>query len=64
MTAPVGDPLPLDDLGRRDLRRAERADLARVNEIGQRAQHLVDVSVRIRNPHLVQVDPVCLQPLE
>jgi hypothetical protein len=64
VAAAVGGPLGLDDLRGGDLRRAERADLARPHEVGQRAEGLVDIGVRIGNAHLVEVDPVGPQPTQ
>ncbi len=40
---------------------AEAADLALVDEIGERAERLVDVGARVRTVDLVEVDPVGLQ---
>ena len=62
LQAPVArHPLRLDDLAGRERRRADVADLALVDEIGQRAERLVDVGVRDGTMHLVEVDPVGAQ---
>ena len=61
VTAPVRDPLRLDDLLGREGGGADRADLAAAHQVGQRGQGLVDVGVRVRAVHLVQVDVVGLQ---
>src|SRR5205823_6930542 len=58
---PVRDPLRLDDGFGREGGGADCADLARVDEVRQRGQGLVDVGVRVRTVHLVQVDVVGLQ---
>ena len=55
------DPLRLDDLRGQERRRAEVADLALADEVGQRAERLVDVDLRPRAVHLVEVDVVDLQ---
>ena len=43
-------------------RRADVADLALVDEIGERAERLVDVGVRVGAMQLVEVDPVGAEP--
>ena len=58
------DPLRLDDLRRRVGRRAEVADLALRDEVGQRAERLLVVGPRVPAVHLVEVDPVGVQALE
>jgi hypothetical protein len=40
------------------------ADLALVDEVGQRAEGLVDVGVRIGTMHLVEVEPVGAEALQ
>ena len=60
----LGCPLRLDDLRRGDRRGAEGADLARVDEVGERAERLVDVGARIEAVDLVEVDPVGAQPAQ
>jgi hypothetical protein len=64
VAAEFGGPLGLDDLRGGNLRRAEGADLARMHEIRQSAEGLVDVCVRIGDAHLVEVDPVGLKPTQ
>ena len=64
VAAAIGDPLRLDDLRGGNLRRAEGSDLAGAHEVGQGAEGLVDIGVRIGNAHLVEVDPVGLQPAQ
>jgi len=54
--------LRLGDLARRERGRADVADLALVDEVGQRAERLVDVSGRVGAVDLVEVDPVGAQP--
>ena len=61
MASAIGNALSLDDLRGGDLRRAERADLAGMHEVGQRAQGLIDISARIGDTHLIEVDPIGLQ---
>ena len=56
--APLGDPLRIDDLARRKRRRPEGADLAGVDEIGQRRERLVVIGVGIGAVDLVEVDLV------
>ena len=60
--AALGGPLGLDDLRCQDLGRAEGADLAGADEIGQRAKGFVDVGGRIETVDLVKVDPVGAEP--
>ncbi len=59
--APLGDPLGLDDVGGGHRRRADRADLAAVDQVRERGQRLLDVGVGVRPVDLVQVDVVGLQ---
>jgi hypothetical protein len=59
-------PLPRRPLRFHDLTggkggRADVADLALMDEIGQRAERVVDVGVRVGTMHLVEVDPVGAQ---
>ena len=51
-------PLGLDDLAARVRRRADVADLALLDEVGERAERLLDVDGRIGAVHLVEVDVV------
>ena len=55
-------PLRLDHLVRRERRRAEGADLALPLQVGQRGESLLDVRAGLGPVHLVEVDPVGLQP--
>ena len=57
-------PLRLDDLAGGEGGRADVADLALVDEVGQRAERLVDVGVRVGAVDLVEVDPVGVQAPE
>jgi hypothetical protein len=57
-TAPLGDPLSLDDVGRGGLRRADRADLAAADQVGQRGQGFLDVGAGIVAVKLVEIDVV------
>ena len=59
--AVAGGPLRLDDLAGGERRGADVADLALLDEVGQRAERLVDVDGRVRAVHLVEVDPVGAQ---
>jgi hypothetical protein len=45
-------------------RRAEGADLALSLQIGERAQRLFNIGVRVGAVNLVQVDPVGVQPAQ
>ena len=56
------DPLRLDDLRRRERRGADVADLALLDEVGERAERLVDVGLRVGAVDLVEVDPVGAEP--
>ena len=60
----LGGPLPLDHLPPREGRRAEVPDLAQTLEVGQRAEGLLDVGVRLGAVDLVQVDVVRAQAPE
>src|SRR6185312_3343095 len=63
--AVAGDPLGLDDLRRGERRRADVADLALADEVGERAERLVDVGRRVLGAvDLVEVDPVGVQALQ
>ena len=62
--AALRDPLRLDDLVRREGRRAEDSDLALPLQIGECREGLLDVGARVRTVHLIQVDPVGLQPTQ
>ncbi len=64
VAAALSGPLGLDDLGGGNLRCAEVPDLAGLDEVGQGAEGLVDIGVRIGHPYLVEVDPVGLQPAQ
>ena len=64
MAAAFGGPLRLDDLVGGERGRADRPDLAAAHQVGQGGQGLVDVGVRVRAVHLVQVDVVGLQPAQ
>jgi hypothetical protein len=57
-------PLRLDDLAGGERGRADVADLALLDEVGERAERLVDVGVRDGAVHLVEVDPVGAQAPE
>jgi hypothetical protein len=54
----LGGPLRLDHLLSGEGRRAEVPDLAERLEVGQRAQGLLDVRVRLGSVDLVQVDVI------
>ena len=56
--APLGDPLGLDDAGGGGLRRADRADLAAADQVGQRRESFLDVGAGIGAVKLVEVDVV------
>jgi hypothetical protein len=60
--AVLGNPLRLDDLVRRKDRASDVANLARVNQVRERAERLVDVARGIRTVDLIEVDPVRAQP--
>ncbi len=62
--AALRDPLRLDDLVCREGRRAEDPDLALPLQIGECPEGLLDVGARVRAVHLIQVDPVGLQPAQ
>ena len=57
-------PLRLDDLPGRERRRADGADLALLDEVGERAERLLDVGVGVGAVDLVEVDPVGAEPAE
>ena len=59
--APLGDPLGLDDVGGVGLRRADRADLAAADQVGQCGEGLLDVGAGVGAVELVEVDVVGLQ---
>src|SRR5437764_809516 len=59
--ARLADPVRLDDRRRRERRAADRAHLAGVHEVAERAERLVEVRPGIEAVHLVEVDPVGLQ---
>ena len=54
-------PLRLDDLRAGERRGADGADLALADEVGQRAERLLDVGLRVGAVELVEVDPVGAQ---
>ena len=56
--SPLGDPLGLDDVGGGGLRRADRADLAAADQVGQRGEGLLDVGAGIGAVKLVEVDVI------
>ena len=60
--AALRDPLRLDDLVCRKGRGAEDSDLALPLQIGECPEGLLDVGAWVRAVHLIQVDPVGLQP--
>ena len=62
--AGVRGPLCLDDLARRVGGGADVADLALVDEVGQRAEGFLNVGFGVRSVDLVEVDPVGPEPLE
>ena len=55
MTAALGDPLSLHDLRGGNLRRSKGVDLSGSHQVGQCAEGLVDVGVRIGNAQLVDM---------
>jgi hypothetical protein len=59
--AALRDPLGLDDLRRQEGRAAGVAHLPGADQVGQRAQSLVDVGRRVGPVDLVQVDAVGAQ---
>ena len=62
LEAPVAcRPLRLDDLAGGERGGPDVADLALLNEIGERAERLVDVGFGVGAVHLVEVDPVGTQ---
>jgi hypothetical protein len=63
-SAALGDGTGLDDLGRREGRAAEGADLSLADKVGERRERLLDVGRRVGPVDLVQVDPVGPQPPE
>ncbi len=62
--SPLRDPLRLDDRIRREGRAPEIPDLPGTDEVGERAERLVDVGARRGAVHLVEVDPVRVQAAE
>jgi hypothetical protein len=56
------DPLSLDDLVRRERRRPESTNLALPLQVRERRQRLLKVRAALRPMHLVEIDPVGLQP--
>jgi len=56
--AALGHPLGLDDLRGRERGGADRTHLAGADEVGQRAERLVDVGVHLGAVDLIEVDPV------
>jgi hypothetical protein len=56
--APFGDPLGLDDAGGGCLRGADRADLAAVDQVGQRGEGFLDVGAGIGAVKLVEIDVI------
>ena len=62
--APLGRPLRLHDLVRRERGGADVAHLAGADEVGQCPERLVDVGVGIGAVHLVEVDPVRAEPAQ
>ena len=63
LQAPVArDPLRLDNGRGREGRGAEVADLALLDEVGERSERLVEIGVRVVAVDLVEVDPVRLEP--
>ena len=57
-------PLRLDDLAGRVGGGADVADLALLDEVGQRAEGFLNVGFGVRSVDLVEVDPVGAEPLE
>ena len=64
VAAAIGHPLGLHDLRGGHLGRAQEPDLARMHEVGEGAEGLVDVGVRIGDADLVEIDPVGLEPAQ
>jgi hypothetical protein len=60
--APLGDPLGFDDVGGGRRGGADRADLAAVDQVGERGQRFLDVGGGVRPVELVQVNVVGLCP--
>ena len=58
------DPLRLDDLARGEGGVPEVADLALMDEVGERDERLLDVGVGARPVDLVEVDPVRAEPAQ
>jgi len=56
--SPVGRPLRFGDLRGGEGGVAEVTDLALVDEVGERAERLVDVGARVGAVDLVEVDPI------
>ena len=59
--APLGDPLCLDDVRSRKGRRADRAHLSGLDEVGQGREGLLDVDGRVGAVDLVEVEVIGLQ---
>ena len=57
----AGRPLRLDDLAGGERGGPDVADLALLHEVGEGAQRFVDVGVRDRTVHLVEIDPIGAQ---
>ena len=62
--SPLRDPLCLDELLRRKRGGADRANLALVDQVGQRSERLVDVGVGVGSMRLIQVDVVGPEPAQ
>src|SRR5580693_6815737 len=56
--SPLGDPLGLDDAGGGGLGRADRADLAAADQVGQRGKGFLDVGAGIGAVELVEIEVV------
>src|ERR671910_705928 len=60
----AGRPLCLDDLAGRESRGSDVADLALVDQVGERRERLFDVGSRLGAVDLVEVDPVGVEPAQ